>query len=44
MLKVIMLKKPRQQSQKDKEGIIRKSKKEIKSIPKLVKRLRFTYV
>jgi hypothetical protein len=39
-----MLEKPRQQSQKDKEGMIKRGEKEIKSILKLVKRLRFTYV
>jgi vacuolar-type H+-ATPase subunit H len=44
MPRVIMLKRPRQQSQENKESIIKKGKKEIKSIPKLVKKLRFTYV
>jgi hypothetical protein len=44
MLRVIMLKRLRQQSQGDKKGIIRKGKEEIKNIPKLVKRLRSTYV
>jgi hypothetical protein len=44
MLRVVMLKRLRQQSQKDKENIIKKDKEEIKSISKLVKRLRFTYV
>jgi phosphotransferase system IIB component len=39
-----MLKRLRQQLQKDKEGIIKRNKEEIKSIPKLVKRLRSTYV
>jgi hypothetical protein len=44
MLRVVMLKRLRQQSQKDKEGIIKKAEKEIKSILKLVKKLRFIYV
>jgi vacuolar-type H+-ATPase subunit H len=39
-----MLKRLRQQLQEDKEGIIRKGEKEIKSILKLIKRLRFIYV
>jgi hypothetical protein len=44
MPRVVMLKRPRQQSQEDKKGIIRKGKEEIKNIPKLVRRLRSTYV
>ena len=44
MLKVIILERLRQQSQKDKESIIKKSKEKIKSIPKLIKRLRFIYI
>jgi hypothetical protein len=44
MLRVVMLKRPRQQLQRDKEGIIRKSKEEIKNILKLIKKLRFIYV
>jgi hypothetical protein len=39
-----MLKRPRQQSQKNKKNIIKRGKEEIKSISKLVKRPRFTYV
>jgi hypothetical protein len=44
MPKVIMLKRPRQQSQGDKEGMIKRGEEEIKSIPKLVRRPRSTYV
>jgi hypothetical protein len=39
-----MLKKPRQQLQKNKEDIIKKDKEKIKNIPKLIKRLRSIYV
>jgi hypothetical protein len=44
MPRVVMLEKPRQQSQGDKEGMIKRDKEEIKNISKLVRRPRSTYV
>jgi hypothetical protein len=44
MPRVVMLERPRQQSQGDEEGMIRRGEEEIKSIPKLVRRPRSTYV
>jgi hypothetical protein len=44
MPRVVMLERPRQQSQGDEEGMIRRGEEEMKSIPKLVRRPRSTYV
>jgi hypothetical protein len=41
---MIMLERPRQQSQENKKNMIKRDKEEIKSISKLVKRLKSIYV